>query len=142
MSHKESSKGELSEPLDLHAAIHQRILANDQRYQINAYLFIYEALDYTQKAFGRNPASDDALERHVTGRELLEGIRRHAIEQFGPLAAAVFRNWGVNRTEDFGEIVFNLVEADLMGKTDSDTREDFANGYDFDQAFDVPVKIR
>lgn len=142
MPDKESTKDERSEPLDLHAAIHRRILANDQRYQVNAYIFIYEALEYTQTALGRNAASDDPLERHVTGRELLEGIRRYAIEQFGPLAAAVFRSWGVHRTEDFGEIVFSLVEAELMGRTESDSRDDFANGYDFDQAFDVPVKIR
>ena len=74
----------------------------------------------------------------MSGKELLEGIREYAAQQFGPLAPTVFRSWGVRRTEDFGEIVFNLVESGLLGKTESDSREDFADGFDFDQAFDGP----
>jgi len=60
---------------------------------------------------------------------------------FGPLAPTVFRSWRVRRTEDFGEIVFNLVERGLLGKTEKDAREDFAGGFDFDQAFEGPVKV-
>lgn len=129
-------------PVDLETALRRRVLDQDDRYHVNAYRFVYGALARAQQVFGRNPGSDDPAHRHVTGRELLEGARQLAIEEFGPLAPAVFRSWGVHRTEDFGEIVFNLVEANLMGKTDTDTREDFANGFDFDKAFDLPVKVR
>ncbi|HRU07739.1 MAG TPA: hypothetical protein P5137_18400 [Candidatus Brocadiia bacterium] len=130
------------EPQDLETAIRRRVLNRDKRYHINAYRFIYEALEHTQKLLGRRPDSDNPEDRHVTGQELLEGIRDCAQRAFGPLAPCVFRSWGVRRTEDFGEIVFSLVEAGLMGKTDRDSRADFANGYDFDAAFDGPLKIK
>ena len=127
---------------DLETEIRHRVIAGDPRYSMNAYRFIYQALAYTQDMRGRVPESDDPAERHVTGQELLEGVRSLATQEFGPLAPIVFRQWGVNRTEDFGEIVFNLVEAGLMGRTDNDCRDDFANGFDFDEAFDIPVRIK
>ena len=73
----------------------------------------------------------------MTGQELLEGVRRFAINQFGCLARMVLQNWGLLNTSDVGEIVFNLVEYDLMGKQDSDSKLDFANVYSFDDAFEV-----
>jgi uncharacterized repeat protein (TIGR04138 family) len=76
--------------------------------------------------------------RHVSGQELLGGIRDYALAQFGPMTKMVFEEWGIKRCEDFGEIVFNMVEIGLLGKTDQDSREDFANGYDFDDAFRKP----
>lgn len=103
------------------------ILAKDRRFAVAAYLFMYESLDYTVKRIGAR--------RHVSGRELLEGIRNLALDQFGPLAVAVFERWGVRSCEDFGAIVFNLVNAGLMGKTETDTIDDFRNGYDFRSAF-------
>lgn len=108
----------------------RRIQEKDRRYSPEAYRFIFEALDFTLKKGGRRGG-------HVTGRDLLEGIRGYATEQFGGLAPLVFRQWGVHRTEDFGEIVFNLVDAGLMGKTDADSKDDFRNGYDFDEAFSI-----
>jgi uncharacterized repeat protein (TIGR04138 family) len=74
----------------------------------------------------------------VTGRELLSGIRTYALAQFGPMAMTVLDEWGVTRCEDFGEIVFNMVDAGLLSKTDSDSREDFQGGYSFDEAFRNP----
>jgi len=76
--------------------------------------------------------------RHVTGKELLEGIREYALKQFGPLAMFVLNEWGIHRTEDFGEIVFNMVDAGLLLKTKDDKKEDFANGYDFEEVFKKP----
>ena len=133
---------EASGPIDLEAAIRDKLLARDKRYQINAYRFVYEALERAQALVGRDPRNEDAEKRHVSGKELLAGVRDLAREEFGPLAPVVFRSWGVRSTEDFGEIVFSLLEAGLMGKTDSDTRQDFANGYDFDEAFDGPVRTK
>jgi uncharacterized repeat protein (TIGR04138 family) len=127
--------------LDPETAIRQQILTRDPRYELEAYLFIYEALAYTQKALGREGANLTPAQRHVSGQELLNGIREYAGQMFGPLAPTVFRSWRVRRTEDFGEIVFNLVEHGLLGKTERDAREDFSGGFDFDQAFEGPFKV-
>jgi len=127
---------------NLEADIRKRVLARDRRYEISAYMFIYESLAYTQRRLGRDGAALGAAERHVTGQELLQGIREYAGKIFGPLAPTVFRSWGVTRTEDFGELVFNLVESDLLGKTETDRREDFGGGFDFDSAFDEPFEVK
>ncbi|MGD1000035.1 MAG: Minf_1886 family protein [Candidatus Brocadiia bacterium] len=128
------------EAVPAETAIRQQILSRDSRYELAAYLFIYDALTYTQKALGRNAPDLTPAQRHVSGQELLNGIREYAAQMFGPLAPTVFRTWRVRRTEDFGEIVFNLVEHGLLGKTESDAREDFAGGFDFDTAFEGPFK--
>lgn len=111
------------------------ILAKDSRYQRDVYHFVKDALDYTQKVVVKENREQF---RHVSGQELLEGIRGYAITQFGPMTEMVFAEWGVNRCEDFGEIVFNMVEIGLLGKTDEDSREDFQNGYKFHDAFRKP----
>ena len=113
------------------------ILAKDPRYQSEAYLFVKDALDYTQKLVVK-PSRDEV--RHVSGQELLEGVRAFALTQFGPMATMVFEEWGIRRCEDFGEIVFNMVEIGLLGKTEKDSRVDFQNGYDFDSAFRKPFR--
>lgn len=110
------------------------ILAQDSRYPRDAYLFVREALDYTQKAVLREKRQSP----HVTGQELLAGIRDYALAQFGPMALCVLNEWGITRCEDFGEIVFNMVETGLLAKTDTDSRADFQGGYEFDQAFRKP----
>ncbi len=110
------------------------LIKNDPRYHPEAYNFVYEALDYTLK-YVITPRSRS--NQHVTGQELLEGARRHAIDQFGCLAQLVLTSWGIKGTSDIGEIVFNLVEYDLMGKQESDSKLDFFNIYSFDEAFDV-----
>jgi len=113
------------------------ILAKDGRYQSEAYVFVKEALDYTQKLVMK-PNRDEI--RHVSGQELLEGIRAFALTQFGPMATMVFAEWGIRRCEDFGEIVFNMVESGLLGKTEQDSRADFQAGYDFEAAFQKPFR--
>ena len=112
-----------------------RIRAKDPRYHRDAYLFVREALDHTQKTSGRDPRGRI---RHVSGQELLAGIRDYALQQFGPMAMTVFEEWGVRGCADFGEIVFNMIGVDWLAKTDKDSRADFAAGYDFDEAFRKP----
>jgi len=112
-----------------------RIRAKDQRYPRDAYLFVREALDHTQKTIGKD---DRGRPRHVTGQELLQGIREFALTQFGPMTITVFEEWSIRSCKDFGEIVFNMVEIELLAKTDQDTREDFAEGYDFEEVFRLP----
>lgn len=97
------------------------------QYKANAYRFTLDAVQHT---VGRLREI-----RHVSGMELLDGIRELALTRFGPMAKTVFEQWGIGRTEHFGEIVFQLVEQGLLGKTDSDNPSDFARGYDFEEAF-------
>jgi uncharacterized repeat protein (TIGR04138 family) len=110
------------------------LLQSDHRYDPEAYNFLYEALDYTLKHVVSPRGRSN---QHVTGQELLEGVRRYSIEQFGCLARAVLAHWGIQRTADFGEMVFNLVTQDLMGKQDSDSKEDFHDIYEFSEVFDL-----
>lgn len=138
MARDEEQKG-LEQLVDLETVIRRHVVAKDPRYAPAAYCFLYEALTYAQKLFDKRVDSEDEAERHVTGQELLEGVRRYALEQFGPLAPTVFRAWGLKRSEDFGEMVFNLVEAGLMAKTDSDSLSDFADGFRFDEDFENPL---
>ncbi len=106
------------------------ILGRDSRYARGAYDFVRSAVHF---------ASHVVFERgtHVTGRELLEGIRQLAIERYGVMIQDVFAEWGVVSTEDFGEIVFNLVDAGLLSKTAQDSKDDFKNVYSFAEVFDA-----
>jgi uncharacterized repeat protein (TIGR04138 family) len=113
----------------------EQILAKDSRYTREAYLFVREALDYTQRLVGKETRGQI---RHVSGQELLDGIRQFALNQFGPMTVTVFEEWGVRNCRDFGEIVFNMVESSLLAKTEKDTRDDFQNGYDFTETFRKP----
>ena len=111
------------------------IIAKDARFARDAYAFVREALDFTQKLAGKEARGTI---RHVSGQELLNGIRQFALQQFGPMVVTVFEEWGVKRCRDFGEIVFNMVETGLLAKTERDSREDFRNGYSFTDAFRKP----
>jgi len=97
------------------------------RYKPNAYRFTLDAVHFTVQGLEEI--------RHVRGEELLDGIRRLALERFGPMAKTVFEQWGIQQTEDFGHIVFQLVDEGLLGKTEQDKLSDFARGYDFNEAF-------
>jgi uncharacterized repeat protein (TIGR04138 family) len=115
------------------------ILGRDNRYDRDSYYFVREGLDFTLKLLKKQHHSQ-ASHRHVSGQELLEGLRRYALDQFGPMAKTVLDYWGVRRCEDFGEIVFNMVEKGILGKTEQDSREDFRGGFDFDEAFVRPFQ--
>ena len=119
----------------------QNILENDKRYSLHAYQFVFEGLSYTAKTLGKDTSSPREEERHISGQQLLEGIRAYALEEYGYMANMMFKLWGVKNDSDFGEIVFNLVENGLMGKTETDSREDFKNVYDFKEVFDDGFKF-
>jgi uncharacterized repeat protein (TIGR04138 family) len=119
------------------------IVRKDPRYAYEAYEFVFAALAYTQEALGRQPQGEEAeAANHVSGPELLHGIRDFALRDFGLMARTVFRRWGVNRTDDFGEIIFNLIEANLMSKTPDDNRRDFHAVYDLDEELVNGYRIR
>jgi uncharacterized repeat protein (TIGR04138 family) len=108
----------------------RRIAARDARYRAEAYPFVLEALDFTIQRRGKG-------RKHVSGPELLDGFRDHALATFGFLARSVLSEWGIRATDDVGEVVFNLIEEDLLQKTADDRREDFHELFDFAEAFDT-----
>jgi uncharacterized repeat protein (TIGR04138 family) len=99
----------------------------DGKYKAEAYSFVMAALSYTIGRIGEV--------RHVSGRELLEGLKELSIESYGPMAKEVLNHWGVRSSRDVGCVVFSLVSEGLLSKTDSDAIEDFENGFDFEEEF-------
>ena len=114
----------------------EAIVRDDSRYAIGAYIFVRMGLDFTIK---RLAARDkNRKDRNVTSAELLDGIRAFALESFGPMAMTLFEEWGVHTCADFGNIVFNLVDAQILATSKDDKIEDFYDGYDFNEAFVKP----
>jgi len=117
------------------------VVKKDPRYSYEAYEFLQQALHHAYQCVGRQPPPGSAGEEiaaspefHLSGPELLEGVRSLALREFGLMARTVFHMWGIRKTDDFGELVFNLVDAGLMSKTDDDRREDFCGVFDLETA--------
>jgi uncharacterized repeat protein (TIGR04138 family) len=115
------------------------VVRKDPRYAYEAYEFIFQALHHTQQALGKVPppsaeGADIDARHHVSGPELCQGACDLALCEFGLMARTVLRMWGIRKTDDFGELVFNLIEAELMSKTDEDSRADFRSVCDLDRA--------
>jgi uncharacterized repeat protein (TIGR04138 family) len=113
----------------------ESVVAHDPRYQRDGYIFLRDALDYTTK---QQKKVKGVSVRHVTGPELLAGVRQYALKEFGPMVMTVFDSWGIRSCEDIGHMVFNLIGAGVFGKTEQDSIEDFKNVYDFKEAFVKP----
>lgn len=111
------------------------ILKREKRFDPHAYFFLKDALDFTLK---RVAEQNGGQPRHVTGQELLEGFRDLALDQFGPMASTLMREWGVRQCQDVGDMVFHLIEEQVFGKQDSDRREDFSGNFDFEDALVTP----
>ncbi len=109
------------------------LIRKNKQYKFEAYSFVVAGLHHTVAKLPKV--------RHVSGAELLKGIRDYALEQYGPMARTVLNYWGVNTTEDFGHIVFALVEAGILRKQPEDRIEDFVDIYDFKEAFDRAYQI-
>lgn len=112
----------------------REIARRDGRYRDDAYFFVVGGLDFTINRQGRGGG-------HVSCVELLDGIRAFALEKYGPMARTVLSHWGVSKTEDFGNIVFTLIDNEIFGKQPGDSIEDFRNVYDFETVFDKPYRI-
>lgn len=136
-------------------------LARSSRYPLDAFLFVQRGLDHTVRhlhgdeedavlAPDEEATGPEAMERmeeaekgrHVSGRQLCEGIRDFAIDQYGVLAPVVLGHWNIRRSGDFGRIVFEMIDAGLMKKTDEDRVEDFDNVFDFRDAFRPEASIQ
>lgn len=116
----------------------QLIRKEDNRYAPGAYNLIRQGLDFTLNRIRKQ--EENLQSRHITGQELCHGLKDLLLEQFGPMAFTLLAEWGIHRTEDFGQIVFNLVEFGVFGKTDKDDVADFSNVYDFEEVFVRPFQ--
>ena len=114
--------------------IHE-IHAKDDRFGKGAYYFIREALDHTLKSMEKTKGKSKG---HVSGSELLEGIKDYALEKFGPMTLTLMNHWNIKKCRDFGDIVFNLVDHGILGRTENDSLADFEGGYNFQEAFEGP----
>jgi uncharacterized repeat protein (TIGR04138 family) len=120
--------------IDFAAAI-DLIVSEDPRFDRDAYFFIKDALEFTVE---QTKKSRERKTSHVTGRQLLEGIRDYALKYFGPMVPTVFETWGVSRCEHFGEMVYHLIEKGIFGKSEQDSLGDFSGVYTFHDAFVAP----
>ena len=117
------------------------------KYHPDAYRFVDQALRFTQRRLGRTPnvmqqdQEFDEDSAHISGPELLDGVRGLAIQEFGLLTIPVLKYWGIRTTDDFGRIVFDFIERGAMRKTDRDQLTDFFDVYDFEEAFDRNYQI-
>lgn len=112
----------------------RQLALRDGRYSPEAFRFLFESLDHAVRLAGKDEA--EGTERHVTGQEVLSGMRACAEEVFGPLAGCVWRSWGVRETMDWGRIVFLLVDEGLLKRQDEDDIGDFSGNFDFDEVFE------
>jgi uncharacterized repeat protein (TIGR04138 family) len=113
----------------------EAVVISDPRYHRDGYIFLRDALDFTTK---QQKKVKGVSVRHVTGPELLDGVRQYALKEFGPMVMTVFDSWGIHSSEDIGHMVFNLIGAGIFGKTEQDSIEDFKDVYDFEEAFVRP----
>lgn len=119
-------------------------LRGDAPYPPQAFEFVRQGLAHTVQTIHGQAASAGDLEpsddegRHVSGQQLCLGLKDYAVRRYGLLARTVLRHWSINRTEDFGRIVFAMIDAGLMRKTDEDSVQDFRDIFDFDEAFATP----
>lgn len=125
------------QPMHFEQAV-DSILEHDQRFDPGAYYFLKEALDFTVKRV----VEESGEPRHVSGPELLAGFRDYALEQFGPMAATLMREWGVHSCAEVGEMVFLLIDQGVFGKQESDSKHDFVGVFDFELAFVAPFLPR
>ena len=116
------------------------IYKEDPRFNKSVYGFVRQGLDFTVKELKKSDNSRAGKSLHVTGEELLMGLRAFALDQFGPMSRTVLGDWGVTQCSHFGDIVFNLIEYSVFSRNEQDKREDFMDVYTFEEAFDDPFR--
>lgn len=114
----------------------EKIQSRDSRFANEAYLFVSEALGETVRKLGRQKSP--VGKRHVSGRELAEGMADFALDRFGPMTYQVLKTWGLAKTRDIGDIVYTLIDEKVLAKSESDSIDDFNEVYDFKMRFLVP----
>ena len=120
----------------------QMLCEKDPRFSRETYEFCYEVLDFTMKSVAARepPPNKNFVTRHVSARELLDGLHDYALQEFGPMSRFTLKRMGLTCCDDLGEVVFNLIHAKLLSKQPRDKREDFNAGYDFETVFSKPFR--
>jgi len=114
----------------------QEICDLDPRFHPDSYHFLKDALDHTVKAI----VEKEQKPRHVNGPELMYGFRDYAIQEFGPMTKPLLKEWGITKTRDVGDMVFNLIQVQVFSKEDGDSPSDFDRIYSFKEAFETPFQ--
>lgn len=111
------------------------LVRTDPRYPVEAYEFVCDAVPFTQELLDREPHEydDPNTDYHISGAELVRGACELAIQEFGMMASTVFRQWNVRRTDDIGNIVFNLIRAERLSQSEDDEPADFHDLFDLDK---------
>ena len=112
----------------------EKIAKKDGRYSPQAFKFVYAGLGHTVKKKANEP-------NHVSGETLCKELQKLAIERWGRLAMLVLNTWGVKTTQDFGEIVYLMIENKWMSAQPKDSIEDFNDIYNFETAFKKQFKF-
>jgi uncharacterized repeat protein (TIGR04138 family) len=113
----------------------EEIAKLDGRYSLRAFEFVHEGLGRTvKKQYGDDAASRGP--RHITGRQLCLGLAEFAAEKWGRMAGVVLNQLGLKTTEDFGQIVYLMVEHKWMYARPQDSMDEFKNVYDFEEVFE------
>lgn len=111
-----------------------------ERFPEQAFQFVRDGLQHTvQITHGQQEA--EPRTRHVSGQQLCLGLRDLAVTRWGLLAGTVLRRWGIRSTEDFGVIVYALIERGEMRNSEEDSFDDFKAVYEFDEAFASPAAM-
>lgn len=113
----------------------KQICQTESRFSPTAYEFVRRSLDHALERLGRKGQKKPA---HVRGEELLESFRALALKEFGPMAKSVLNDWGIFNCTEVGQVVFQLVQHGILGKSETDKIDDFQEIYTFTEAFDHP----
>jgi uncharacterized repeat protein (TIGR04138 family) len=116
----------------------REVRERDPRFASQAYVFLCESLEHTIKMLRR----EDKEDRHVAGPELLAGFRDLALRNFGPMALYVLRDWGITRSEDVGQMVYNFINMGYFGKNETDRIEDFSDGVSLEEELAKPFRVK
>ena len=119
------------EEIDFTSDTFDDIVAKDSRYNARAYALLLDVVHYLSGEDGR----------HVSGEDILDEFKERALDQYGPLTYTVLTEWGLQSTEDIGEMMFNLTDSKRIGKDDDDSPESFTGGYDFKETFFEPYQV-
>ena len=111
-------------------------LLEDPRYPAEAYYFIRDGFEYA----ARDLEEKEGAPRHLSGRELADGLKEFALDEYGPMAFFTLGQWNIHRTADFGELVYNLIRMGRFSQNKGDKKSDFNDLYDFDEVFNGPFR--
>lgn len=121
-----------------HDELYDEVARRHPQYPRAAYVFVGTAVhEIAVKILKHHSDSDEKSNRsrHITGQELVLGLKDLLLKRYGRLAIDVLRHWHISETLDFGKIVYFLVEVQLLSVSPEDSFEDFRDVYSFSDVF-------